>query len=127
MYSRYQNSKGEPLQIPKHYSGCAFAPIRQEERPSLSTRHTVEAARPTPPPPLPPAPRKEESKNESKEAVRSSHTPHLSILEGMGKAFPFSHGIGSEELLLLGLILLLARNGQDSDMILWLALLLFSG
>ena len=127
MYSRYQNSKGEPLQIPKHYSGCAFSPARQEERSSLPTRHTVEAARPTPPPQLPPLPVQEESQKESVETMRPSHAPHLSLLEGTGKAFPFSHGIGSEELLLLGLILLLARNGQDSDMILWLALLLFSG
>ncbi|MBQ2734229.1 MAG: hypothetical protein IJF33_00200, partial [Clostridia bacterium] len=42
-------------------------------------------------------------------------------------SFPLSHGIGFDELLIIGLILLLSRNGQDNDLILWLVLLLFCG
>ena len=40
---------------------------------------------------------------------------------------PFLQGIGFEELLLLGLIVLLAHNEKGNDIVLWLALLLFSG
>lgn len=54
-------------------------------------------------------------------------SPFRSLFGKMGTAFPFSHGIGFDELLLLGLILLLARNESDSDLILWLVLLLFCG
>lgn len=129
MYSRYPNSKGEPLRIPEHYSGSAFAPPRREERdPPPRPKRYPEVARPTPPAPLPlPPPVEEPPKREPEKASPPIPPPHSALLEGLGRAFPFSHGIGSEELLILGLILLLARNGQDSDMVLWLALLLFCG
>jgi hypothetical protein len=46
--------------------------------------------------------------------------------------FPFGHGIGAEELLILGMMLLAFSNGSesgevDNELILLLALLLFSG
>lgn len=53
--------------------------------------------------------------------------PLQGLFGNLGHAFPFSHGIGFDELLLIGLIILLSSNGQDHDLILWLALLLFCG
>ena len=56
------------------------------------------------------------------------HSPAFrGLFEKMGISFPFSHGIGFDELLILGLILLLSQNEADSDLILWLILLLFCG
>ena len=60
-------------------------------------------------------------------ASRDLPSPFRNLFGRMGSAFPFSHGIGFDELLILGLILLLARNDSDSDLILWLVLLLFCG
>ena len=66
-----------------------------------------------PPPPPPPPPAMQTFQN---------------LFGHLGNAFPFSHGIGFDELLILSLILLLSRNGeQDSDLILLLGLLLFCG
>jgi len=62
--------------------------------------------------PPPPEPKPQDTiKNE----VTSLFARPLSFLEGLH----------FEELLLIGLILLLARSDQGNDLILWLALLLF--
>ena len=53
--------------------------------------------------------------------------PFGGLFGNVGRAFPFSHGIGFDEILILGLILLLSRDEQGSDLVLWLALLLFCG
>ncbi|MBQ9806520.1 MAG: hypothetical protein IJW49_08465 [Clostridia bacterium] len=137
MYSRYHNSKA--IQIPENYSGCAFSeqkPIFPSTKPAPREHFTppaevrrVEVAKPTLPEvkepvtetkrnePEPP-PQKEES---------SSALPVSSFFGGLGKGLPLSHGLGFEELLLLGLILLLSQTEQSSDIVLWLALLLFCG
>lgn len=145
MYSRASNRSQEPIQIPEHYSGCAFStagaakPLPQKEPPSAPVRYP-EATKPTPikipkedPPPM------EEQKKPSPPPLpiplpppKSHSAPHTpqpiqGLLGAVGSAFPFSHGLGFEELLLLGLILLLGRTSQDSDVVLWLALLLFCG
>ena len=136
MYSRFQNRSDEGIRIPEHYSGCAFSPTppppdRKREEPVKPRPRPVAATKPSPPPPLknpPPAlllpPCEERTKKEDE-------TPAISLIEKpfekLGKAFPFSHGIGFDELLLLGLIILLSQSGRDSDMVLWLALLLFCG
>ena len=127
MYSRFQNRPEEGIRIPEHYSGCAFSqspsPSEKPREEALRPR-PIEPTRPSPPsktPPLPrlppPAPPKEPP------------TPPSSsnVLGGLGKSFPFSHGIGFDELLLLGLILLLAQSKKDHETLLWLALLLFCG
>jgi hypothetical protein len=134
MYSRFHNRPDEEIHIPEHYSGCAFSqpspgPEKKREEPIKPRSHPPEATRPSPPPPkktpppallLPP-----------REHVEESEPPPTLPLQGLfgdlGKSFPFSHGIGFDELLLLGLVLLLAQSGKDGDMILWLALLLFCG
>ncbi len=60
------------------------------------------------------------------EASCTSALP-IGLPAGLGKKFPFSHGIGSDELILLGLIFLLSQNEYETDLPLWLTLLLFSG
>lgn len=134
MYSRFQNRPEESLRIPEHYSGCAFSPAspaseRPPEEPTRKRIYPMEAARPSPPPknspPPPPAlllPPQEEPTEK-----KPPSPPAQPILGTLGHAFPFSHGIGFEELLLLGLILLLAQNENSQDTLLWLALLLFCG
>ena len=66
---------------------------------------------------------KDEKPQEEKPTSLSE--PLLPRLGGAG--FPFGHGIGFDEMLLLGLIVLLHGSEQGSDVILWLILLLFMG
>ena len=118
MYSRFPSRReqpDEPIRAPKHYSGCVFAP----QPPQASyTEQTFSQPRPSvsaPPLPLPPpgltdAPPKDEK--------ATSVSP-------LGDFSALSDSLGFEEILLIGLILLLARSEQKSDVVLWLALLLF--
>ena len=135
MYSRFQNREERPVQIPEHYSGCAFsrttAPMEavRRDEPSVKPRpHPIEAAKPSPPLPVKlPPPQKQSEPPPSPPPVQAVPPHAAEPVEILGKLSPFSHGIGFEELLLMGLILLLAQSGKDHDMILWLTLLLFSG
>ena len=104
MYSRY------PDRLPEHYSGCAVRQGR-EDRPPISVPFSE--APPPPPPSLcpPPPPPKPQEK------------PSCDLFGGVLPALP--GGLESDELLLIGLILLLARSGEGSDVLPWLALLLF--
>ena len=103
MYSRFPRSSDHPIRLPDHYSGCAFS--------------ETESPHADPPPPH----------------TQPSHEPPTptSCIKGeitsiFGRSFNlFSGGLQFEELLLIGLIILLARSEQESDVILWLALLLF--
>lgn len=137
MYSRFQSRPDEGIRIPEHYSGCAFSPapptVEKKREESASGRpRSMEAARPTPPPsknpppppPVPPLPPREQTE---KIPPSPPANPVQGLFGDLGKAFPLSHGIGFDELLLLGLILLLAQSGKDQDTLLWLALLLFCG
>lgn len=106
MYSRY------PDRLPEHYSGCAF---RQErgDRPPISVPFSeVPPPPPCPPPPCPPPPPKPQEKPSC-----------CDLFGGVLPALP--GGLESDELLLIGLILLLARSGEGADVLPWLALLLF--
>lgn len=103
MYSRY------PDRLPEHYSGCAFRQGR-EDRPPISVPFS-EAPPPPPSPCPPPSPPKPQEK------------PSCDLFGGVLPALP--GGLESDELLLIGLILLLARSGEGSDVLPWLALLLF--
>lgn len=150
MYSRYSAKADKPIQIPEHYSGVAFSASKRTAPPSAKPTPTfLDVATPTPPPlEIPPEPREEipsvvrdvpvlapvSEKNEhirEKTQVAASLSPIVSPLSSLfgsiGHAFPFSHGIGFEELLILGLILLLSRNDGEPDVILLLGLLLFCG
>ena len=103
MYSRY------PDRLPEHYSGCAFRQGR-EDRPPISVPFS-EAPPPPPSPCPPPSPPQPQEK------------PSCDLFGGVLPALP--GGLESDELLLIGLILLLARSGEGSDVLPWLALLLF--
>lgn len=151
MYSRYHNRPEGPIQIPENYSGSAFSDRRfvgNEEKRSDPPRR-IDVAKPTPsektqtpgmapPKPILLPPPKEEPEHrppsptehpEEKEPPAPPALPSAlqSLFGSREHAFPFSHGIGFDELLILGLILLLSRSGQDNDLILWLVLLLFCG
>ena len=69
----------------------------------------------------------QDAPDRSDRSHRDLPAPLHTLFGKLGSAFPFSHGIGFDELLILGVILLLARNEDDSDLILWLVLLLFCG
>ena len=113
MYSRFPRPSERPVRLPEHYSGCAFAaPQPAPEAP------------PQPRVPDRPAPPGPEARTDAGPACPAPPPLSLSLLAGKdGKPRP--GGLGFDELLLLGLILLLAHTGQSSDVILWLALLLF--
>ncbi len=111
MYSRYDPPAGR-LRIPDHYGGSAFREGKRVALPDEESRPHPGVARPTPPPtppappPSPPAPKP------------PTHAPI---------GFPFGHGLGLEELFLIGMILLLSQSEGNNDMILLLSLLLFWG
>ena len=146
MYSRANNRSEHPIRIPEHYSGCAFSGSKSEKSPPkedhFPPRRYPEAAKPTPPKvpreeisPVQPSPSTTSQSFSApipipppqKEKPPTAPQPFQGLLGSIGSAFPFSHGLGFDELLIIGLILLLGHTSQDSDMILWLALLLFCG
>ena len=136
MYSRYPGRPDRPIQLPEHYSGCAFsasAPNRMPpEPPPISVPYTpapipepqAHVSQPPPPSPPPTDPEPEAPPEPRKEKLPNVLPEGLRALFG-GKLPAFPGGMTFDELLLLGLILLLAHSEQQSDIILWLALLLF--
>lgn len=157
LYSRYHNRSDEPLRVPENYSGYAFSGgrARQETPPRQIdiAKPTPAPQKPDLPPALPSASPGEdvpktsvraevpktpleapnslgEHPHQKEENARQAQSVGLSeqILPRIGGAgFPFGHGIGFDELLLLGLIVLLHGSEQGSDVVLWLILLLFMG
>ncbi len=143
MYSRYDRPR-EPVKLPENYGGCAFS--ERSDRPSEPPRR-IDIAKPTPPPEVPeaalalprpvflPAGKEAEEHTEPPKAdlrLQKEEPPACeegatgrSILSGLG--FPFSHGIGFDELLLIGMTVLLSGSEQAPDIHLWLLLLLFMG
>lgn len=143
MYSRYNNRPERPIKVPENYSGYAFSERRE---PQNDITHRIDVAKPTPAPAketpsdvaMPPPPRtlllppaKVAEGKVSTPPEKAAETVSMPLFEGvLGrgiKTFPFGHGIGFEEMLLIGLIILLHGSEQGSDMVLWLALLLFMG
>ena len=142
MYSRYHDRS---VRVPENYGGVAFseATTAREVPP-----HRLEVAKPTPPPvsdakeaPDLPHPRaiRVPSGEEEGEALSvlpseaSCETEMLSAASEKpsggtaGGVLPFLHGMRFDDLLLLSLLLLLSQSGTESDVVLWLALLLFCG
>lgn len=117
MYSRFSRNGDRAIRIPEHYSGCAFSEIAASAPPPREE--------PLPPPSAPA--HTAESHGEKQAPPKEADRPALLPLSlSIGNHLPFLGGsLGSEELLLIGLILLLARSEQDNDLILWLVLLLF--
>ena len=107
MYSRFPRNTNTPIRLPDHYSGCAFS-----ETDNTKAVHSE-------PPQIHFS--SEETKNISPHSDNRCAFP-----SSFGKSVTqFLGGMQFEELLLIGLIILLARSEQDSDIVLWLALLLF--
>ena len=121
MYSRFQDRRDVPLRLPENYSGCAFSPppnppldLSPPAPPPVPTAiPTVAADAPTEAPLTPEAPF-------SKEAP-----PAASVPSAPPTAPP--PGRSYDDVLLLGTILLLWRNAEDSDVLPFLVLLLFCG
>lgn len=101
--------------------------------PPKNTREAPKSELPTPySEPAPKEERIEEKEPPRKPSMPDSPLsslvqPFHGLFGHAGHTFPFAHGIGFDELLIIGLIVLLSRNEQDSDVIVWLALLLFCG
>lgn len=157
MYSRYSDRPEKGIQIPEHYSGCAFSGVR----PDLPPPQYLGVAKPSPAAPVSPAaperdrppvssekdlppvpsPRPEERRGKEEAsasqealAVSSGNSPRGelplpfgNLFSHLGGSLPFSKGLDFDQLLILGLILLLLKNDRDSDVILWLGLLLLCG
>lgn len=146
MYSRAKDRPKAPIRLPDHYSGWAFrdlpptdeaqqAPLPHTAPPDVivptSSIQTEEhsscdacpsfSALPPPPQPIPPCP------PPPKPPSPSFFQPFENLLGKVGSSFPFSHGLGFDELIILGLIILLAHNDHDPDILLLLGLLLFCG
>ena len=140
MYSRYHKVSDTPIQLPENYGGVAFSgnpPIKSDVDHPF---RTLEVAKPSPPPPsenavtsVPPttkesAPPPPLPLSDKEPSSTPPHAHSSALLPMAGKdGFPFAHGIGFEELFIIALIILLSRNEQASDMVLWLTLLLFCG
>ena len=98
MYTREYDGRERPFRLPPHYGGCAFR-NQKEETPTEPTQKIL--------PSLP--------------------MPNLadSVQSLLGRAFGTRGGLDFDELLLLGLILLLSGGEKSGDVIPILALLLF--
>ena len=156
MYSRYDHRRDSTVRLPENYSGTAFlgnaiSPATHEptaqriEIGKPSSRETAPRERlPITDPPQKTtweAPKQKPPVKESgiEERIHPpsanapsapSHHPPMTppTLGGLlDHAFPLAHGLGFEELLLIGLIILLAHGEQSSNVTTWLALLLFCG
>lgn len=137
MYSRYHGSSDPSVKIPENYRGWAFS----ENHPS-AVRHFIppdsgrkmEIAKPTA--------ERYEAKPEIDPSDNAPQTIALPVsaqeVDSTAKIapdesaraqapLPFLQEIGFEELLLLGLIVLLSQSEKGNDVVLWLILLLFSG
>lgn len=150
MYVRPPNNTPSELKLPENYSGNAFtrfspygdmppparAPILKGDAPSM--RDLPYEPEPEPEPKIEREPRdvssdphptfKQDAREEKKGSLLSSLLPDFDL----SKHFPFGHGIGGEELLILAVMLIVFVSGNDrgevdSELLLLLGLLLFAG
>ena len=156
MYSRYGNDSKRPVRLPEHYGGSAFSqqptnpipvPKREPARPLLHDG-VGEKASPVADRLLRAEALEEEAvegflapnsldedveKKEEKTPISASEKPSVASPLNFGalrRLFVNKEGESTEDqdrLLLLGLILLLSRTEGDSDVLLWLSLLLLCG
>ena len=134
MYSKKSGRGSLPPRMPEHYNGWAFQPPappkdrppRAEEnadkRPMPPPKQEIHESYPRPLPFLPPPPMGEPPREE-----KPTPPPFLppSLEHFLGKSgFLHSGNLDFEELLLIGLIVLLSSSGEDNELPLLLALLL---
>ena len=156
MYSRYSNDAKRPVRLPEHYSGSAFSqsptepvkiPQREPTKPfsreaigekvspiadrMLRVETIEETINDVPSPkPAPPIVEQDEVEREesSMPSIEKKTLASPFNFEGLRRIFGGAGGDGEQDrLLLLGLILLLSRTEGDSDILLWLSLLLLCG
>ena len=148
MYVRPPNSNHSELKLPENYSGNAFtrfspysdmppplktAPKRNE--PALAeeispeeNNYTDYAPKPENPTASPVSKVDGVSNGAKSASLLSSLLPDFDL----SRHFPFGHGIGGEELLILSVMLIIFVSGNergevDSELLLLLGLLLFAG
>ena len=125
MYAR-QSPLPRPLRLPRNYSGNAFS---AEEIPTTGTAPTQEENPPMPestPSEVPTAEAPpEEAATRASPAAKLFPTPGFKL--DLGRFFGKERGlgIGFEELLIIGMILLISGNDKGDDLLLLLLLLLF--
>ena len=129
MYSRYPNYRfSGGVKVPENYSGNAFKATEEKEKDLIESELAETSTR------------YEDNEKEVFSADREENTPEAVETfkpNSKGLRFPgfhfdigriFSGRFGFEEILIIGLILMISQNGKgDDDIILLLALLLFVG
>ena len=112
------------VRVPENYSGNAFQPISSEKNdaPPIAPHH---AEKETFRPQKEEMPREDVAENDTKTALETA-PPSSGVSLNFGKLLSFGNwSLGTEELLILGLILLVAEGGEHTDLLLLLLLLLF--
>ena len=152
MYSRYQDDGKRPVRLPEHYSGSTFSqkptepitvsrrePSRTYPRDGIGEKASPVADRMLRAeavedevldvPPEPTLPEEEEPEEErKKDAPLPKASPSSPINFSALSRLLGGGGEGDQDrLLLLGLILLLSHTQGESDILLWLSLLLLCG
>ena len=131
MYTRVPDKKPShnTVKIPENYSGNAFSQKSLEVTcesfsPPIETQKS--------PPALQSATNNTSTSDNSTQENSNERSllPSLFPSKSLKNHFPFGHGIGSEELLILGVMSIIFFSDQkepDGELIMLLALLLFSG
>lgn len=153
MYVRQPDSQRRQVKIPENYSGHAFRPPSPYSdmpppthlpAPQNDWREDEEIVQDSESPPSRgdnESPRQEEAQENGSNKEDTPRDPRgaASIFSSLlpssilgGKHFPFGHGLGSEEILILAIMLLVYLSGEekgelDSEFLLMLGLLLFAG
>lgn len=132
MYSRGPRAR-EAVKVPENYSGNAFRNNIYTDIVPEIPRHPDHQAKNEPstnilPTVIETIAEETPSDDNDRKSVFSSLLPNFSS----SSKFPFGHGIGSEELFILGIMLLIYTAGDsdqpmDSELLLLLCILLFSG
>lgn len=132
MYSRFQDRASRPIRVPENYGGCAFSaspkaardlpPTPQPEPPTHSDAPPFPSHAPSSPASEPPQEAPAHTPLEETSVVSAPQSPPRPPL-----SLPFTHGWSFDELLLLGVMILLSRNEEESDVLPFFALLLFCG
>ncbi len=141
--SAFSQGPTEPVTVTKREPPKSFPRSGVEEKASPiadrmlraeAAEETIEDVLPIPPVPTPPdvadeAVEEKEEKEEPKTAPPVEKRPSTLPInfEGLRRLLGGGGEGEQDRLLLLGLILLLSRSGEDSDILLWLSLLLLCG
>ena len=123
MYTRTPPGGSRGVRIPRNYSGNAFAPAPEPEEKEQEKKEAEEDV-------SPPFVNTEALSVAGQESAPPAATPAAKLFPSLGfrsHSGKLFGSFGTEELLLLGLILLLAGNDSSDDLPLLLVLLLFIG